>query len=125
MKQNKRHRSRHWSGAKTHRNDDGRTIVMYMLEAQTMNDLSIREDLPPLRGSSPRRSMRERSGSAAAGAEHRVARFPRENTMPLFSADCDALKKIEAALAKTSFAKTRPGMPPTSSNALKLSNVED
>jgi hypothetical protein len=38
-------------------------------------------------------SMRERSGSAAAGAEHRVARFPRENTMPLFSADCDALKK--------------------------------
>jgi hypothetical protein len=38
-------------------------------------------------------SMRERSGSAAAGAEHRVARLPRENTMPLFSADCDALKK--------------------------------
>jgi len=33
------------------------------------------------------------SGSAAAGAEHGVARFPRENTMPLFSADCDALKK--------------------------------
>jgi hypothetical protein len=34
-------------------------------------------------------------------------------------------EKIEAALAKTSIAKTRPGMPPTSSNALNLSNVED
>jgi hypothetical protein len=34
-------------------------------------------------------------------------------------------EKMEAALAKTSIAKTRPGMPPTSSNALNLSNVED
>jgi hypothetical protein len=34
-------------------------------------------------------------------------------------------EKIEAALAKTSIAITRPGKPPTSSNALNLSNVED